>query len=246
MLACVFCRTSGLLLGLPVFNTVGVPKHVTILVSVVITMLIAPNLPVVIGEVTILGSIMAMGSDLMLGWTLSMSVRIIFSAMATASEIIARQTAMSMAMILDPVQQIQQSPTGVLSSWCSGLVFLGMGLHLKFIEGVAYSFYWIPPGTAGSVAPTAPILLEATRVAILVGFQLSGPLLVLVLLVNTFIGIMAKLAPKMNMFFSIGMTLNTIIGIFIFAMALPWMLIVHAGHLENSVDSFMQILTVVD
>ena len=110
---------------------------------------------------------------------------------------------MGMAMFMDPVLQLQQSPIGVLASWCSGLVFLGMGLHLKFIEGIAYSFHWIPPGQAGSVAPTAPLLLEATQLAILVGFQLSGPLLVLVLLVNTFIGIMAKLAPKMNMFFSI-------------------------------------------
>ena len=62
-LACVFCRTSGLLLGLPVFNTVGVPKHVTILVAVVLTMLIAPNLPVIPGEVTMYGTIVAMGTD---------------------------------------------------------------------------------------------------------------------------------------------------------------------------------------
>lgn len=244
--ACVFGRTSGLLLGLPVFNTQGVPKHVTILVSVVLTLLIAPNLPVVPDEVTIVGSVFAIGSELLLGWTLALSVRIIFSAMAIGAEIISRQTAMGMAMFMDPVLQLQQSPIGVLASWISGLVFLTMGLHLKFIEGIAYSFYWIPPGQAGSVAPTAPILLDATKTAILVGFQLSGPLLVLVLLVNTFIGIMAKLAPKMNMFFSIGMTLNTIMGIIVFALALPWMMIVHASHLEGTLDRFMQILTVVD
>ena len=63
---------------------------------------------------------------------------------------------------------------------------------------------------------------------------------------NTFIGIMAKLAPKMNMFFSIGMTLNTIIGILVFALALPWMMIVHSTHMQGSVDRFMQILMVVD
>ena len=244
--ACVFCRTSGLLLGLPVFNTVGVPKHVSILVAVVLTMLISPNLPVVPGEVTILGSTFAMGSELLLGWTLAMSVRIIFAAMAVGAEIISRQTAMGMAMFMDPVLQLQQSPIGVLASWCSGLVFIGLGLHLKFIEGVAYSFYWIPPGQAGSVAPAGPILLDAIKVSIMLGFQLSGPLLLLVFLVNTFIGIMAKLAPKMNMFFSVGMTLNTIIGIVIFALALPWMLIVHAGYLEGSVDRFVQILMVVD
>lgn len=245
-LACVFCRTSGLLLGLPVFNTVGIPKHVTVLIGVVLTLMIAPNLPVVPHEVTILGTVFFMGSDLLLGWTLAMCVRIVFSAMATGAEIISRQTAMGMAMFMDPVLQLQQSPIGVLSSWCAGLVFIGLGLHLKFIEGIAYSFYWIPPGKAGSIAPSLPILLEVTEEAILLGFQLSGPLLVLVFLVNTFIGIMAKLAPKMNMFFSVGMTLNTILGVFIFALALPWMLIVHASHLEGSLQRFLQILAVVD
>jgi flagellar biosynthetic protein FliR len=244
--ACVFCRTSGLLLGLPVFNTVGVPKHVSVLLGAVITMLIVPGLPVVPGEVTLFGSLVAIGSELMLGWTLAMSVRIIFSAMAVASEIISRQTGMGMAMFMDPVLQLQQSPIGVMASWCSGIVFLGLNLHLKFIEGVAYSFFWIPPGQAGSVTPALPLLLEATEIAILLGFQLSGPLLILVFLVNTFIGIMAKLAPKMNMFFSIGMTLNTMIGIVVFAFALPWMMVVHTSYLSASFDRFMQILALVD
>ena len=83
--ACIFCRTSGLLLGLPVFNTVGVPKHVSILVAVVLTMLVAPNHPVPFEQVTMLGTVMALGSDLMLGWTLAMVVRTIFSTMASCT-----------------------------------------------------------------------------------------------------------------------------------------------------------------
>ena len=244
--ALVFCRISGLLYGLPVFNTVGVPKHVSVIASLVLTILIAPTVPVVDDPLTLGVIVLGFGGELILGWVLALTVRTIFAVMAVAAEIVSRQTAMGMAMFMDPVQKIQQSPLGVLSSWMAGLAFLSMGLHLTFIEGIAYSFQWVPPGSTGLVGPTAPILLEACRVAILVGFQLSGPLLALVMLVNSFIGIMAKLAPKMNMFFSVGMTLNSVVGILVFGMALPWMLEIHSGHMVGSIDLFFQILQVMD
>ena len=56
---------------------------------------------------------------------------------------------------------------------------------------------------------------------------------------------MAKLAPKMNMFFSIGMNLNTLVGIIVLAMSFPWIFRVHAALMDGSFDRFIDMLRLV-
>ena len=43
--ALIFGRMSALMLTLPVFSTVGLPRYVGVLLSVMLTILIAPSVP---------------------------------------------------------------------------------------------------------------------------------------------------------------------------------------------------------
>ncbi|MFT7521128.1 MAG: flagellar biosynthesis protein FliR [Kiritimatiellia bacterium] len=78
------------------------------------------------------------------------------------------------------------------------MVFLMSGPHLRTNILISERFHHLPPSTMIDIKPAAHAFIDAVEVPLLVGFQLSGPLIALVSLVNLFIGILSRLAPKMN------------------------------------------------
>lgn len=232
--ALVFCRMNGLLLTLPIFSTKGLPRYVGVVISLVLTILIAPGVPL-LEDVTLGVVVLGVASELLVGAALGLIVRALFSAFAVAAELLARQTALGMSSLLDPVLNLGQSSLGVMASWLAGLVFIGSNLHLRVVITVSDSFEALPPGALTGIGPLADALADAVETSIVLGVQLAAPLIALVFLVNVFIGILGRLAPRMNVFFSVGMTVNSVIGIWLFGLALPWMLDTHGTVLEDSV-----------
>ena len=49
-------------------------------------------------------------------------------------------------------------------------------------------------------------------------------IIVMVLMINTFIAVLAKIAPTMNMFFSVGFIFSMFLGLLLFTFTLPAML----------------------
>jgi flagellar biosynthetic protein FliR len=238
----VFARMSALMWGLPVIATKGMPKYVGVLLSVALTVLIAPGVPLVAGEPTLGVLVLGLASEILLGASLGLVVRGVFSSFTVAAEMLSRQTALGMSSMLDPVMSASQSPLGVIASWVAGLVFLLSNLHLAVIVTVAGSFDAVPPGHLVSPIPLANAVVDAVEIALIVGVQLSGPLVALVFLVNVFIGILGRLAPRMNVFFSVGMTVNSVVGIWLFGVALPWMLQTHGHHLRDAIRTVASLI----
>ena len=71
--------------------------------------------------------------------------------------------------------------------------------------------------------------------SVALGLQLAGPILVMVWLVNVLVAVLARLAPKMNVFFSVGMTLTSSLGILLLAVSLPWLIAVHHEAVRQAV-----------
>jgi flagellar biosynthetic protein FliR len=83
--------------------------------------------------------------------------------------------------------------------------------------------------------------LVAASVAL--GVQMSGPLLVGGLLLQLFIGLLTKVAPRLQAFFAIGPTLTAAAGLWLFALTLPWLLSVHTSAVATAVQQAGSVLT---
>jgi flagellar biosynthetic protein FliR len=241
----IFVRCNGFLLTLPVFSTIGMPRHVVVMIGFALTALIAPLTPVIEAEPTMSVLVLGVVGELFLGASLGLVVRAVFSSLTVAAEVLGMQTAMGMAASLDPIMRNSQAPLGIVASWLAGLIFLSGNLHLHLLVLVSESFTMVPPGHLGGIKPLTSALVDATEVAIVLGFQLSGPLVAMVFLVNVFIGILSRLAPKMNVFFSVGMTLNSVVGIWLFGIALPWLLSAHDARLRLAVRTVAELVLAV-
>ena len=65
----------------------------------------------------------------------------------------------------------------------------------------------VPPGTAGLHEAALQSVLLAVGACISLGAQLAGPLILMAWMINVLVGVLGRLAPRMNVFLSIGMTL---------------------------------------
>ncbi len=232
----VFGRVGALVMGLPVFSATGVPRAIPVFVALGVTLVIAPAQPLVETPNSLGILVFALAGELMLGLLAGLTVRAIFAALAMASEIMALQMGLAMATMLNPLEKQQAGPVGALASWAATLAFIANGLHLRCLEGVAASFTVMPAGTWDPNLSLFKHIPEALEAAVHLGVQLAGPVLGLVWFVNVLVAMLARLAPKMNVFFSIGMTLTSVLGILMLAPSLPWMLAVHGAALQTAVE----------
>jgi flagellar biosynthesis protein FliR len=236
----VFCRTAGLVGTLPVFAAQGTPKHVPIFAALSVTLLVAPAIPLVEAPAHLGVLIAGVAGEIFLGATAGLTVRAVFAALAMGCEIMAMQMGLAIATMFNPLERQQAGPLGLMASWAAGLAFVANGLHLRCIEAVGVSFTHLPPGAWTGNLDFLTLFPAAVESTIVLGVQLAGPILGLVWLVNLLVAILARLAPKMNVFFSIGMTLTSVLGIWMLAMALPWILAVHGAAVETAVASLFR------
>lgn len=233
----IFVRIGAVVMVMPVVSTQGVPRHVPIFLTLLLTVLIGPHAP--ISTVSTLGGLLlAVGAEVALGLVAGTLLSAVFSSLSLASEIISQQTGFAMMTLFNPIMKTSEGPLGVLAGLLAGVSFLAAGLHLKVLVILSDSFEAIPPGAASVSDVLANDVIAMVGVSIALGVQLAGPVIVLVLLINLFVGMLTRLAPKMNVFFSVGMSATGTAGILVFAAALPWMLVVHAEAMDAAVRMF--------
>lgn len=224
----VFGRVSGLMLSLPVVGSAGFPRGTGVMVAVAVAWLIAPGVPstaiVSVGDLAL-----SMGLELMLGALIGLVVQLAFATITFATDMASVQMGFAMAQQLDPVSRASVSVPARLATLLAGAVFLGAGLHLECLMLIRASFMVVPPGAAGVPWDSLMALTQMGGDLFFVGVRLGGPIVALVWMINVFVGVLAKLAPRMNVFFSVGMTVTSVVGIIVLALATPMML---GEHLE--------------
>jgi flagellar biosynthesis protein FliR len=228
---------------MPLFTATGVPKHVPVFLALAFAFVVTPIVPeVAMPEQTAL-LLMGVVSEFLIGALLGSTVYTMFSAIAIGTQIMAIQGGLGMASMPNPMVKGQGSALNTMASWMSGLVFLGMGLHYKFIAILIESFRVIAPGDGGlRIFNVGPTLIYVVGRTIEVGISLSGPVLGMVFIVNLFIAIMSKLAPKMNMFFSVGFTLSSGFAMILFGISLTWLIAAHSAEMAYTPEYVIRCL----
>lgn len=242
--AFVYGRSVALLLVLPVFSAKGVPRYVPLLFALAVTAVIAPTVPPAhvrgFFEMT-LGFAGEVGIGLMLG----LVVQATFAALALGAELMSTQMGLSMANVLDPFLRTEEATLGSLASWLGAAVFVASGLHVRCIEALAASFVALPPGTAGLPSGAASVMVAGVSSAFALGVQLSGPMLAMAWMINVFVALLSKLAPRMNAFFAVGTTATAAAGLVVFAASLPWLLTGQASALAATIDGLGRVVLAV-
>lgn len=194
-------RILGMVSSAPLFSNSAVPIRVRVAFGLAAAVAIVPILPP--GPPVDPGSgigIAIFAQQIVIGVAIGFVMRMIFSAVDLAGELIGLQMGLSFATFFDPDSNGQ---TGVLAEFIgllATLLFLALGGHLLMIEVLVRSFEWMPiriePVNATGwkdVAGVGALLFAA-------GLLLSLPLITALLITNIAMGVLTRAAPQINLF----------------------------------------------
>ena len=216
----VFARLGAVLMVLPVFSEDAVPGRIRLLIALGISLalfgLAGPHVPETGGSAQLAATIV---TELVTGLALGTVVRIMFLAITIAGSIISLQTGLTSAVMPDAGLGGQLPVMAKLVSVGAAVVCFALGIHHLWIAAMLNSYLVFPVGGLPPAADFAQLAIATTTRSMELGISLAAPLLVYGIVFNVALGLAARLAPTIQVFF-IAQPLNILLGLALFAATL--------------------------
>ncbi len=218
-----FIRVLALFSAMPVLGQRNVPMRVRIALSFFIALAAAGTAPAAAAANVPLDSpaaVILVIQQVLIGLALGFAVRIIFTAIEFAGEIVGLQMGLNFAGFFDPATAQQATATSSFFSTMVGFLFIAMNGHLLVIEAIVQSLVAFP------VSPEPFAFLHTVRPEtwgseiFRLGLWISLPLIAMLLFVNMMLGVIARVAPQISIF-SVGFPVTLGVGLVGITFTLP-------------------------
>lgn len=216
-------RILAVLASAPVFNNAAQPARIRLTVGLVITVALAPALPAmpVIPPGSWIG-LAILAQQILIGLLMGFTLRIVFAAVDIAGDLIGLQMSLSFAMLYDPQNGAQ---TPVLSEFLGlfvTLIFLAMNGHLLTLSVLGESFRLIPVSAVPIAATSFSAFLSWSSTLFSAGVLLALPMIAALLIANLAMGVLARVAPQLNIF-AVGFPVTLMSGFIVLMYSIPYL-----------------------
>jgi flagellar biosynthesis protein FliR len=222
MLMFPLARVLGLFAIAPIFGGTGVPRQIRLLIGLAVTVALIPGLPAVppISPGSWTG-IFIVAQQMLIGTLFGLTLRIIFSAVDVAGEMIGLQMGLSFAVFYDPQNAGQSAVLSEFLGLLTTLIFLAMNGHLLALSVLAESFHLLPIGTTPIAAPGLAAAVSWAAVLFSAGVLLALPVVAALLIANIAMGVLSRVAPQLNLF-AVGFPVTIVSGFVVLTISLPY------------------------
>jgi flagellar biosynthetic protein FliR len=218
-----FLRTLALLTSLPVFSQRAVPMRVKVALALLIVIAAQAALPAM--PETPLDSAIAVQmvlQQVLIGVALGFSVRVVFAAVELAGELIGLQMGLNFAGFFDPATASMGTASGRFFGTIVAFLFVIVNGHLAILMVLIKSFALFPVSDEpfAFLWRTQPQAWGAEIFAL--GLWIALPLVGMLLFVNFVLGVIARVAPQINIF-AVGFPITLGVGLIGMLLTLPLM-----------------------
>lgn len=211
----ILTRVSAFVFIAPFFGDSSIPARVKISVSVWITVLIFYSMPVTelsYSSVIDYGAMVV--KEALTGLLIGFSAFICNTIIHFSGKIIDMDIGLSMAEVFDPTTMTSTGMTGSLYSYLLMMLMIASNMHIFLLNALVDSYTFIPIGGIRLGNTMYDTVLGFVADYFVIGFRIVLPIFAAILLLNCVLGIMARVAPQMNMF-AVGMQLKVMVGLFV-------------------------------
>jgi len=210
-----FFRISSMLMVMAVFGANTTPSRVRLMLSVAITVAIAPILPPVENvELLALSAIFVIAQQILIGLTMGFVTLMVMQTFVLTGQIIGMQTSLGFASMVDPGSGQQTPVVGNLLLLLATLIFLAVDGHLLMFRMLVASFETIPVSTQGISIANYRALADWGGFMFGSALTMSISAIIALLLINLSFGVMTRASPQLNIF-SIGFPVTMVSGLLI-------------------------------
>ena len=210
----LFARVGAVLMLLPVFSEDAVPGRIRLMIALALSL----TLYGLIGTATRAAAAdtaalpITLVAELLTGLAMGMIVKIMFYGISIAGSMISLNTGLSSAVLFDPSQGSQVPLLSKFVTMAAALVCMGMHVHHLWLAAIINSYHTFPIGGLPPAGDFLQCAIQTITRAMMLGLGLSAPLFVYAVVYNVALGLSARVAPAIQVFF-IAQPLNLILGI---------------------------------
>jgi flagellar biosynthesis protein FliR len=229
-------RLLALMATAPVLSHRAVPVRVKVAIALAIALAIAPivDSPPLAGLLDSAG-LVPLAHNILVGLSIGFALRLIFAAVELAGQLIGLQLGLSFAAYFNPDLGETENVVATFTSMLALLMFLAIDGHLMLLYGLADSFRLFPAGGSGPLPVDPMALVHAASGIFSIATSISLPILAVMLMVNVVLGMMARVAPQLNLF-AVGFPLTVLAGLAALTMLLPVLEAPLRGVLQRSLS----------
>lgn len=222
ILILIVVRISCFVYIAPFFGNSTSPRKVKIGFSVLVALLLYGMVDKTGIEYTgLFGYAIIVLKEGITGLLIGLAANICNSIILFSGNIIDMDIGLSMATVFDPTTSSQVTITGNLYQYLILLLMIVSDMHHVILRAVVDSYELIPIN--GQVFDWDNLLSSMTTYMgdlFNIGFRIVLPVFICIMILNCILGIMAKVAPQMNMF-SIGMQMKVLVGLSVLFVVIP-------------------------
>ncbi|WP_100403050.1 flagellar biosynthetic protein FliR [Bacillus sp. FJAT-42315] len=198
----IVVRVSAFFVTMPLFSYRTIPAMHRIGFSVVLSWMMYYTLDVpsleINGEYFIL-----IIKEALVGLLIGLVAYMILSAIQIAGGFIDFQMGFAIANVIDPQTGVQSPLVGQYLYMFSLLLLLAINGHHLILDGIFYSYQFIPidqTGLSFGNGQLAEYVSRAFNSMFMIAFQMAMPVVACLFLVDVALGIVARTVPQLNIF----------------------------------------------
>lgn len=233
-------RVLGVIAAAPIYNHTAIPNQVKLGFGIMLTLIIVPTLPPLPQfEIFSFQGLLILVQQLIIGLAIGFSMRLVFSAVEMAGQLIGMSMGLGFASFFDPQSQGQSTAVNQFLVLLAMLIFLSLDGHLLVVTAVANSFITMPIALGGAGINPMKIAMWGETI-FSTGLLLAMPAVAALLITNMALGILTRTAPQLNLF-GIGFPVTLSIGFVVLALSLPGMLKPIENFIEQGTSNMMHV-----
>lgn len=239
----VATRVGAIFFMMPVFSSRVLPIQIKAAFTLVVSLLLTPLVPLTPEQLPreTVQFILFVISELFVGMSLALILRLIFAGLQTAGQMVGFQIGFSVANVVDPQSGTQSVVIAQFAYLFALLLFLTANGHHYILRVLHDSFWLLQPGELNLSQPIFDLMVELGKKMFVLSIKLMAPVMAILLLGQVALGILAKTVPQMNMLMmSFGM--NVILGFFFLGITLQVFWPTLAKELDTGVKLLPELL----
>ncbi len=213
-----FTRIMAAVVQVPVLGGRAIPTRVRLPLGILLTMLLVPWAPLSAEAPTMdlfsFGA--ALAREFVVGWAIGFVATLTFGAIQTAGEYVSTGGGFASGRIMNPAFDSSSTAIDQLYLIIASLIFLTLNGHHLVLLGIGGTFRALP--VAGPLPEfSLERLLGLAQSLLTAGLTLAMPVLAASLLADLTLGLLARVAPQIQVFFlegplKVGVVLVTLIA----------------------------------
>jgi len=221
----IFLRVTAMTLTVPVFDTRNIPATFKVGLCFAITLVLYPitRLDPISTMPSLIPLVIGIAGEILIGVIIGYMIRLVFTAIQLAGELVAFQMGFSVANVIDPMSNAQVPVISQMIYMFAILIFLTTNAHHWVIRALVESFTLIPPYGFHASGGLMARFTQAADNLFVTAVRVGAPVIVALLLVSLGLGLVGRTVPQMNVFM-VATPVNILIGFFFLSLSLPMML----------------------